>query len=232
METRADSRKYHVIYKTTCLISGKWYKGMHSTNDLDDKYIGSGKRLWYSIQKHGKENHICEILEFLPNREALKEREKQIINEECLADPLCMNLAVGGEGGNVTVWTEEKRLAQSARFKKMPRTEKHKQNIAKALKGQPFTDERRKNISVAGKGKILSDECKKRISERQMGKTRFTWTLQSPEFYIIEISDLGKFCRDNKLSFNAIYASLLSKSPIKRGPSIGWKALTKVLRKP
>lgn len=29
---------------------------MHSTDNLDDGYVGSGKRLWNSIKKHGKEN--------------------------------------------------------------------------------------------------------------------------------------------------------------------------------
>lgn len=96
---RASRRKYHYIYKTTCIITNRFYVGMHSTDNLEDGYIGSGKRLWYSINKHGRDNHICEILEFLPDRSSLKIREKQIINEELLMNKLCMNLALGGEGG-------------------------------------------------------------------------------------------------------------------------------------
>ena len=69
--------KYHYIYKTTCKVNGKFYIGMHSTSNLEDGYIGSGKRLWNSIRKHGKENHECEILEWLPDRSSLKEREKE-----------------------------------------------------------------------------------------------------------------------------------------------------------
>ena len=49
-------KKYHFIYKTTNLINDKFYIGMHSTDDLNDKYIGSGKRLWYSINKYGINN--------------------------------------------------------------------------------------------------------------------------------------------------------------------------------
>ena len=41
---------------------------MHSTDDLDDGYLGSGKILGYSRAKHGDENHKKEILEFLPDR--------------------------------------------------------------------------------------------------------------------------------------------------------------------
>ena len=91
--------KYYHIYKTTNLINGKFYFGMHCTNNLNDGYIGSGKYLKSSINKYGKENFVTEILEFLPNREELIKREKEIINEEVLKDPNSMNLQPGGGGG-------------------------------------------------------------------------------------------------------------------------------------
>lgn len=91
--------KYHYIYKTTCSITEKYYIGMHSTSNLEDGYFGSGRRLWLSINKHGKENHSIEILEWLPNRSSLKLREKEIVNEDLLKDEMCMNMQIGGEGG-------------------------------------------------------------------------------------------------------------------------------------
>jgi hypothetical protein len=96
---RAEKRKFHYIYKTTCLITHRYYIGMHSTDNLEDGYVGSGQRLWHSIRKHGKENHKCEIIEFLDSRESLKNREREIVNKEALKDSQCMNLALGGEGG-------------------------------------------------------------------------------------------------------------------------------------
>jgi hypothetical protein len=72
---------------------------MHSTDNLDDGYIGSGKILRYSINKHGIENHLFEILLFLPSREILKNWERAIVNEELLSDPLNINLKYGVEGG-------------------------------------------------------------------------------------------------------------------------------------
>ena len=92
-------KRYHYIYKTTNIITGKYYIGMHSTDNLEDGYIGSGKRLWYSVGKYGKENHKVEILEYLPNRKSLIDREISIVNEGLLKEELCMNLTLGGSGG-------------------------------------------------------------------------------------------------------------------------------------
>jgi hypothetical protein len=72
---------------------------MHSTDNLEDGYLGSGKILGYSRAKHGDENHKKEIVEMCPDREALKLREKEIVNEVLLANPLNINLKYGGEGG-------------------------------------------------------------------------------------------------------------------------------------
>ena len=92
-------KKYHYIYKTTNLKNSKYYVGMHSTDNLEDGYMGSGKRLRRSLNKHGKENFKFEILEFFSDRKSLIEREKELVNEELLKDSLSMNLKKGGEGG-------------------------------------------------------------------------------------------------------------------------------------
>jgi hypothetical protein len=92
-------KKYHYIYKTTCLITGKFYIGMHSTSNLEDGYLGSEKILGYSRRKYGDENHKKEILEFLNSRAELKVREAQLVNEDILKESLCINLKIGGEGG-------------------------------------------------------------------------------------------------------------------------------------
>lgn len=92
-------RKYNYIYKTTCIVTNRYYIGMHSTNNLDDGYLGSGKRLWFSIKYHGRENHIREIIEYCDNRDVLKKREEEIVNLELLCEDLCMNLKTGGQGG-------------------------------------------------------------------------------------------------------------------------------------
>ena len=96
-------KKYHYIYKTTCSLTKRFYFGMHSTDNLDDGYIGSGSELSKSIKKYGKNNHFKEIIGFTNNRSSLSNREKEIIDESMLSNPLCMNLAKGGNGGDYTL---------------------------------------------------------------------------------------------------------------------------------
>lgn len=118
MKTKAHTRTYHFIYKTTCTITGKWYLGMHSTDDLNDGYLGSGKHLKRSVEKYGKDSHIREILEFLPCRDSLSAREEQLITEDMRRDPRCMNIANGGRHLRQNIpHTEETRQRMSETHK-------------------------------------------------------------------------------------------------------------------
>jgi hypothetical protein len=92
-------KKYHFLYKTTNLLNGKFYVGIHSTSNLKDGYLGSGTRLRRSIRKYGEENFKMEILQFFNDRQTLFEEEKKLVNNNLLKEPLCMNLKPGGSGG-------------------------------------------------------------------------------------------------------------------------------------
>lgn len=181
MEKRqAARRKYHFIYKTTCLVTGKEYYGMHSTDDLDDGYLGSGIVLRRSIRKHGKENHIREIFgDFLPDRESLRLREAEIIDEHRLRDQNCMNLAKGGMSSrkirnSIHGW----KLSDETK-KKL--SEVHKGQIP-WMKGRTHSDEVRRKLSKLNTGRIHSDESKKKISNAQLGKVHSNeWTTKINE---------------------------------------------------
>jgi hypothetical protein len=137
----------HYIYKTTCNVTKRYYIGMHSTIDLEDGYLGSGKRLRYSIRKYGKENHTKEILEFLPTREELVIRESKIVNDILLEDVLCMNLKPGGQGGFVNDTHKQKfkdsnKLGGLAHSKKLKEDVEYLKNhidkISKRWKGNEY----------------------------------------------------------------------------------------------
>lgn len=40
---QASRRKYHFIYRITCLITKKFYIGMHSTDNLEDRIFWEWK---------------------------------------------------------------------------------------------------------------------------------------------------------------------------------------------
>jgi hypothetical protein len=92
---------HHILYKTTCIPTGKFYIGMHSTKNLDDGYLGSGLILQHSINKHGRENHVRTILAFAADRKELIELEKTFVTEDLVRDEQSMNIALGGHGGRV-----------------------------------------------------------------------------------------------------------------------------------
>lgn len=167
-------KKYHFIYKTTNLLTKRYYIGMHSTDDLEDGYLGSGKRLRYSIRKYGAENHQREILEFVDTREELKAREKEVVSLNEIAKEECMNLMEGGQGGFVS---------EEHRFKFI--NSKGPENFAKKLKEDEEyrkihskrSSDKMKKQHREGKmkydtftGKKHSDESKKKMSESRKGK--------------------------------------------------------------
>jgi DNA polymerase III gamma/tau subunit len=78
----------HFIYKTTHKNS-KYYIGRHSTTDLNDGYIGSGR--WVRQIKK-KENLNREILEFVETYEQLIEKENEYLAEH-YGKPNCMNMS-------------------------------------------------------------------------------------------------------------------------------------------
>ena len=86
---------YYIIYKTTNLINGKYYIGKHRTKDLNDGYLGSGKKLKYAVKKYGIENFHREILLECSSEEQMNLAERILV----VPDPINYNLTDGGSGG-------------------------------------------------------------------------------------------------------------------------------------
>jgi hypothetical protein len=178
-----ESKKFHFLYKTINLLNKKYYIGVHSTSNFKDGYLGSGKRLKYSIRKYGKENFKLEILEWYNNREELIEREKELVNDVLLSDKMCLNLKPGGSGGfnneehkrkfieagHKAAWlvgngAALKRLKEL--FQNDPKwVENYKAN--KSKKGGTWLGKKHKNISK----KIIGE--KNSLHQKGMGNSQF-----------------------------------------------------------
>jgi len=91
---------YYIIYKTINLINNKFYIGMHSTLNLEDGYLGSGKIILSAIRLYGKANFSREILHLCDSEEEMILKEIEIVNEELVKDENCYNLRMGGTGLN------------------------------------------------------------------------------------------------------------------------------------
>ena len=166
-------KKFHYIYKTTNLLNGRYYYGMHSTDNLDDGYIGSGTYLRRAIRKYGKENFKREIIEFCKTRKELKSREKDIVNLQEIAKKECMNLKVGGNNWKPISEETCRKISLSktnpSEETRRKMSESHKGQIP-WMKGKTHTIEARIKISEAGLGRKHSEETRRKMSEVRMGK--------------------------------------------------------------
>jgi hypothetical protein len=86
MQQTINNSMKHFIYKTTH-PNGKYYIGRHSTNNIDDGYIGSG--LWPSSIKD-KSTLTREILEYANDEANLIELERKYLVEH-FGTTNCMN---------------------------------------------------------------------------------------------------------------------------------------------
>jgi len=108
---------YHTFYKTTNLIDGKFYYGVHSTDDINDNYLGSGTRLRWAIKKHGKENFKKEILAVFDTKEEAFFVEKKLVTRELIEDNNCYNVTNGGKGDAKAYKTARKRVEAKTKEK-------------------------------------------------------------------------------------------------------------------
>lgn len=89
-------KKYNYFYKITNNINGHFYYGVHTTDNLDDGYMGSGTRLKYAYKKYGIENFTKEIIKYFDTNKEAYEYESEIVNENLIYDENCYNLSLGG----------------------------------------------------------------------------------------------------------------------------------------
>ena len=86
----------HYLYKITNKINGKYYIGVHSTENTNDGYLGSGIGINRARMKYGDDAFVKEILSFANTRAEVLAMERQLVTEEVVSDPASYNMVVGG----------------------------------------------------------------------------------------------------------------------------------------
>lgn len=90
----------HYIYKTTNTITGKYYIGKHSSENIQkDPYIGSGLYLLRAIKKYGKKHFKREILFQYDNEIDAFEKERELVTQDFVLNNNNYNFQIGGKGG-------------------------------------------------------------------------------------------------------------------------------------
>lgn len=92
------------VYKTTNNINGHIYIGKRQSKSFDTGYLGSVKRLCREVNKYGKENFTCEILQWAQDKSELEKLEEYYI-EMYFNLPECINCKKTSTGGDTVSGT-------------------------------------------------------------------------------------------------------------------------------
>lgn len=106
---------FFTVYKTTNLVNGKIYVGLHVTEDLNDDYLGSGKQILAAIKKYGRDNFKREYIKICETPEEMYNLEAEIVNEDFVKSSNTYNMKTGGTGSwyHINSNYEEKRKSSS-----------------------------------------------------------------------------------------------------------------------
>lgn len=177
---------YIVLTERSSLTNGLpgMYIGQHSTNNLNDGYIGSGKLLKKYLQNHPNkfERHI---LSYYNSKEELDKAEYEMIHD-ILGYPNVLNLMEGGKNGSHSQ-SNETRQKISISLKARYKDEYYKQHFRENLLGKrgratgyKWTVEQKYNLSNKLKGHICTSETKQKISNANKGHKGYMTGKESP----------------------------------------------------
>ena len=179
---------YGFIYVTTNLINGKKYIGKRKcvSDELDSRYLGSGKLLLQAIEKYGSENFSREIICECFDWHDMSCKEQYYIEKyDAVNSHNFYNLTPGGQGGSVigsvaiTNGTDLKFVLEDELEQflcdgwRKGRPAQNPETIAKRAKsnrGKKRTLETREKISKSAIGRIPSREAREKMSKARLGK--------------------------------------------------------------
>jgi hypothetical protein len=158
---------FYTVYKTTNLVNGKIYVGLHVTKDLNDDYLGSGKQIQAAVKKYGRDNFKREYIKICETPEEMYNLEAEIVNEDFVKSPNTYNMKTGGTGSwsHVNANPEQYREARS-------KLRKQRNDAG----DNPFFDpEWQKKNNSMNNPEIVRMLVKKANSPEAIAKKKATW---------------------------------------------------------
>lgn len=196
----------YLIYKITNLNNRKYYIGRHSTNDVNDSYMGSGIGIKNAINKYGLENFKKEIIAQTNSAEKLWRLEKKIINKDVVKDKMSYNNAFGG-----------KHYLDGLKKYDFKKFIKHQREAGR--KGGPAayklkTKEQKRQWHALGGSKS---------SKLRSSKFRYEIITSKNQKYIVNGWEFKKICKDNKWNHNTLSWKKSLGKQISRGSLKGFQ---------
>lgn len=202
------------IYQIRNLVNGKVYVGSainlhrrcydHFVQLRNNKH--NNQHLQRAFNKYGESSFIFEIIEFVPDRQMLIEREQHYINTFNVVEEgynICPT--AGSTLGRPHTETTKLKLtgANNPMFGKH-HTAESKKKLSQSLKGRIFSEEHRHNLSIAGRVRIVSAEARAHMSKAQKGRIITEEhrrklsenSANAREVICIELNQTFKSCRD------------------------------------
>ncbi len=175
-----------ILYRTTNLLNGKIYVGVHKVSDTKHsrRYLGSGTILKPAIEKYGRKNFTRTTLAEFNNCKDAYKAEAEMVNEEFLKRTDIYNVKLGGEGSVGFKPTEQTKIKMSIANRGRVANEEQKLNYSrgqlgnKKWLGKHHTEESKAKISAANKGhtrtvgKILTPENKAKLIASNIGRVK------------------------------------------------------------
>lgn len=154
-------KKYHYLYELRLKSDPRYYyRGKHSTNNLEDGYLGSGSQVKLLRKQYGEDCFTKVIVRFCNSLQEVLTEEEQYVGDLWKSDPFCLNLTPGG--------------AFQGKFDMtgVPKSEHTRELSRQGRLGKRHTEETKERISKTKKGTKLSEETRLRMQKARLGKPR------------------------------------------------------------
>ncbi len=130
----------YCVYKTTNMLNGMHYIGVHCHAD-NEKYLGSGRYLLAAVKEHGRQHFHREVLMTMETAEEAYAQERLLVTKEFIERPDTYNANLGGH------------RPPSRKGISHPHTLAERANISashrRPWQGRKFSDAHRAKISAA-----------------------------------------------------------------------------------